>query len=159
MLFYRIIGALVLILSGVGGAYCMNQAATVSLAQIEGWIAFLRYVRVQIECFALPLNDILRKCDPTLLASCGYEGKSPPETAEALLEGISIRDGAAESILRGFFDEFGKGYREEQVRSCEYHGALLLERRETLSARLPERKKLHSTLCVAGALAVVVLLL
>ncbi len=159
MLFYKIVGALVLVLSGVGGAYYMNQSANAALAQIEGWIAFLRYVRMQVECFSLPISDILKRCDPALLLACGYEDETTPKTPEELLSGVTIRDGASEGILRGFFDEFGKGYREEQVRSCDYHATLLGERREALAARLPERKKLHTTLCVAGALAVVVLLL
>ncbi len=159
MLFYRIIGAAMLVLSGVAGAYYMNRAASAALSQVEAHLSFLRYVRLQVECFALPVSEILRKCDRELLVACGYERDLVPRNLEELFAGIEHWDPVCESTMRGFSVEFGKGYREEQVRSCEYHAELLEERREALSARLPERKKLYSTLCVTSALAMVIILL
>ncbi len=159
MLFYRIIGAVMLVLSGVAGAYYMNRAASAALAQVEAHVSFLRYVRLQVECFALPISEILRKCDRELLLGCGYRRDLVPKNLADFLAGIEHWDPECEGIMRSFSVEFGKGYRDEQVRSCEYHAELLEARREALSARLPERKKLYSTLCVTGALAVVIILL
>jgi len=157
--FYRIAGALILAVSGIGGAYWLNQSATASLRQVEAWLALLRYVKTQVECFSLPVSEILRRADPQLLRGCGYMGTMPPRSFEALLTFCAIRDGETEQLIRSFAEEFGKSYREEQSRGCDYYFSLLDARREGLVSQLPAKKRINSALCVSGALALVILLI
>ena len=159
MVFCRIAGALILALSGVLGARWMNQSMAEALSQVEGWLALLRYVRMQVDCFALPMPVILARADPELLRRCGYREGSPPQSFGALLASCEIRDGTCAELVRGFSEEFGKSYREEQSRGCEYYEVLLDERREALLSQLPARKKVNATLWVSGALAIVILLI
>ena len=158
MIFYRIAGALILVGSGVMGAYWMNRSASERLSQVEGWLSLLRYARTQVDCFALPMSVILKRADAELLRQCGYVGASVPESFEALWSGCVIRDGACAEWMRNFSREFGKSYRGEQSRGCEYYESLLEQRREVLLSELPVKKKVHSALWISGALAVVILL-
>ena len=159
MHFYRIAGALILVLSGVGGAYMMNSAASEKLRQSEALGALLRFIRAQIECFAMPASEILARCDRGLLRECGYCKDSPPESFEALLAGLSFSDAETAEIMAAFLSGFGKSYRDEQIRECDYYIALLRERAQKLGEELPNRRKVNSALCVSSALAAVILLL
>ena len=158
-MFYRVAGAALLALSGGAGAYLMNRSASAALTQLEGWLTLLRYVKAQVDCFALPASAILAGCDPILLRACGYEGARLPKSFEELLRGCRVRDGGCLEILSRFAAEFGKSYREEQSRSCDYYLGLLSDRRAALSAALPGKKKRNSTLCISAALAAVILLI
>ena len=159
MVFCRIAGALIVVGSGVLGACFMNRSAAERLSQVEAWLSLLRYTRMQVDCFALPMSVILRRADTELLRRCGYGGESNPESFDALWSGCVIHDGACAEWMRDFSREFGKSYREEQSRGCEYYEALLEQRRETLISELPMKKKVHSALWISGALAVVILLI
>ncbi len=159
MAFYRMVGALILAISGGVGAYLMNRSASAALTQVEGWISFLRYVKLQVECFSLPISVILKRCDPNIFRGCGYFLDVPPENLEELVQRCSVRDETNREIIDGFAKDFGKSYREEQIRRCEYYLSLLEARRNFLVTQLPMKKKLNSTLCIAGALAIVILLI
>ncbi len=159
MEFFKIVGALLLAVSGTWGAYTMNQRAAHTLKQAEGWLSLLRFIRTQVDCFALPIPQILSRVDHARLLCCGYEGQTPPRSLEELFLRCTIRDGEVERIAKSFVGEFGKGYREEQLRSCEYYCELLAARRDALAAQLPARRRVTSTLWISGALAVVILLI
>lgn len=159
MIFCRIAGALILVGSGVLGALFMNRSAAERLSQVEGWLSLLRYTRMQVDCYALPMSVILKRADAALLRRCGYGGETNPESFEILWESCVICDSACAEWMRDFSREFGKSYREEQSRGCEYYEALLEQRREALVCELPIKKKVHSALWISGALAVVILLI
>ena len=155
----RLLGVCLLVGSSVGGSIFLCTRATRRLSQVEGFLSLVRLIRLQVECFAMPLSTILARVDEKLLRQCGYGGRLPVEDLSALLDGCRIEDREAEEILRGFGEEFGRGYREEQVRGCEYTQSLLEERRLALAQRLPIQKKLYATLCLSGAIALVILFL
>lgn len=137
----------------------LNSAASGVLRQVDSFIALLRYIKVQIDCYALPIGDIFARCDTHLLNDCGFRESVPPENLVVFLQGCDIRDRETEEILTGFSEAFGRCYRDEQVRECDYYISLLCDRREKLANELPKRKKLNSTLCISGALAIVILLI
>ena len=159
MLVFRTVGACMLALCGVLSAVNLNARASASLSQIEAWIRLLHLVKTQIECFSVPMPEILKRLDVSLLRSCGYSGKTPPRSLGELVGGCDIRDAECMSVMDSFAGEFGGGYRDEQVKRCDYFIALLDRRRDAVSAQLPSKKKLNATLCVTGALAIVILFL
>ena len=159
MSFFKIAGALTVIVSGGIAAYMMNAEATKRWKQSEALINFMRYIKIQIECFGLPASEIISRSDSALILSCGFRGDVRPENFERFFELCGISDGETKEILSGFASDFGKGYREEQIKECEYYIDLLCERRQKLYEELPKRKKLNSTLCVSAAFAIVILLL
>ena len=159
MYFYRIVGALLLGLSGFACAYTMNSSADISFKQLEGLIAFMRFIRIQIECFSLPASEIICRCDRELLTECGYGGDGAIKNFEELFDRISIKDEIVRKLMRDFSKGFGKGYREEQLKECDYYIDRLCEQRERVARDLPKRKKVNSTLCISSALALIILLI
>ncbi len=159
MIYYKLLGAAMLAVSGALGAGMMNRLAALSLQQTEAWLSLIRLTRSQVECFDLSAKQILIRCEGALLRQCGYEKKHPPESFEELVSFCEIKDGRTRQIAEEFAKSFGKGYREEQLRRCTYSADLLHDRAETIRLRLPSQKKLNTTLCLSGALAMVILLL
>ncbi len=159
MIAYKLMGVILLVGSGIGSAYWLNRSMSACLSQMEGFLGLLRHIRVKVECSSLPIASILATADGELLRQCGYEGEMPPTELGELLAGCRIQDGEAGRLLAGFAAEFGRGYREEQIRECDYYFSLLEQRRQELSLALPFKKRRNSALCISGALAAVILLL
>lgn len=159
MMIYKMAGALILSLSGILCAAHLNRRAERRLREISGWIALLRFSKLQVECFSLPMGEILARCDAQILSDCGYIGQIAPRSFEDLLSASVLCDGETESIVRGFCEEFGRGYREEQTRAFDYYLSMLESRRKLWNEKLPARKKMNATLSICAALAIVLLLL
>lgn len=161
MVFFKALGALVLTGVGVCGAILLNRRAAESIDRLEAWIALLRLTKNQIDCFSLPLSDILRRCEPSLLTRIGWQEKTPPKDFGTL--GETARDGVlteeGERVAVSFCEEIGKGYRGEQLRACDYSIGLFTAERDRLLSELPKRRQRNVTLSLAAALSAVVLLL
>ncbi len=158
MYFYRMAGALIIAFSGFSFAYIMNSSASEKASQTEALLELMRFIRVQIECFALPASEIILRCDKKLLEKCGAYSEILPSGFDALFESFSIEDSEAESIMRGFAAGFGKSYREEQLKECDYYIGRLEECSRRICEDLPKRKKVNSALCISSALAIIILL-
>lgn len=155
----RLLGAAILSLCGVLFAAHLNRNAERHLREAEAWIALLRFVKAQVECFSLPMGEILCRCDADILRNCGCFASVPPKSFSAMLEVSAFCDDECEKIARAFAEEFGRGYRDEATRGCDYYLAQLEAYKNALAKKLPAQKKMNATLSVCGALAVVLLLL
>lgn len=159
MLGLKLAGALLLTLSGIMGARVLNSSASASLAQTEGLIAFIKWTRVQIDCFCHPISKILENASQELLLSCGFFGGERPKSLAEFTRRCSVKDKGSFEIFCAFSSEFGRGYRAEQLRACDYYTALLEERRQNMASKLPAQRKKNSSLCVCFALALAILLI
>lgn len=159
MIALRLAGALLLTISGAFTARMINASASMSLSQTEGFISFIRLTRAQVDCFSLPIGEILALCQKDIFLRCGYEKSGAPTSLGEFADSIRVSDKEAHKIFCAFASEFGRGYREEQLRGCDYYLALLEEHRKTLFASLPSKKKRNGTVCVCASLALAILLL
>ncbi len=159
MQFYRMAGALILACSGFGAALAINSKLSHAMKQTDALTVFLCFVRSQIECFSLPASEIISMFDKELLRGCGFCAEVVPSDMRSLIYGFEVDDAEARSIIRRFADSFGQGYREEQIKECDYYIELLRERRQALAQTLPAKKKVNCTLCISSALALIILLL
>ena len=155
--FFRAFGALAVLLSGLLFGTSLNRGLREGLAQARGYEGLLRWIRLQISCFSLPAEEILRRADPALLRACGWDRREPPSELSALLRGAEPSDGEIKRLLWEFSSEFGREYREEQVARCDYYLALLHQRAEELRSRGEGKKRVNLTLSAAGAAALVIL--
>ena len=155
----RILGAVAVIVSGAYVAHTLNESAKRRLKQTEAFISLVRFIRSQIECFAMPLTLTLVRCPRDILKRCGYALSEPPSSGESLMSGCGIEDVGTGECMERFFLEAGRGYREQQLALCDHTVSLLEERRSELASRLPVRIKVNSALSLAGAAAVVILLI
>lgn len=160
MLLFKAIGALLLTAVGAYGAILLNRGAEKTIDRLEAWIALLRLAKNQIDCFSLPLSEILLRCEPSLLSRLGWEEESAPEDFAALGAELPLSELSEEGerVARFFCEEIGKGYRNEQLRTCDYSIGLFCAERDRLLAELPKRRQRNVTLCMAAALGAVVVL-
>ena len=71
MSFYKAAGAVLLLFGGVSLGRALCQKIEAGFAQTEGFIALLKYIRNQIDCYLMPVDKILAGCDPGILETCG----------------------------------------------------------------------------------------
>ena len=153
----KFLGALLILSVGVFAAFVSVQYEKRRLTVVDGWIDLILYIRGQIDCYLLPIEDILSSGDRALLEAC----MSPSNAADlpAILASCEIYlDGDAKRTLESFVREIGAGYREEQIKRCDFFIASLRTQREKIAASLPLRVRLCATLCFCLALATAILL-
>lgn len=159
MIFYKIIGSGILLLSGAIGASVFNKALAETKEQSDALAELVRYVRWQIECFSMPISSVFAHAERELLLRCGYKKNIPAKDFKSFLEDIEIFDSATERTLSELSQSFGNCYKEEQIRACDRCIAALEERRGELSDEIPKRKKINTTLFISGALGVAIILI
>ena len=120
----RIVGAAVLVFSGFFCSHMMNSTASKKFEQTEALIMLMRFIKIQIECFGLSASEIIRRCDENMLFLCGMRGgDNIPNNFKELFEHCGVLDRETKDILLEFASGFGKGYRSEQIKECDYYFA------------------------------------
>ena len=153
----KFLGALLIFAVGVFAAFVSVQYEKKRLSVVDGWIDLILYIRSQIDCYRMPLDDILSGGDRALFEAC----MSPSNAADlpATLEASGIYlDGDGKRLIESFVREIGAGYREEQIKRCDFFISSLRTQRERIAAQLPLRTRLCATLCICIALATAILL-
>ena len=163
MLIVKVLGAVLLASVGGCGALWLNRNAEAAVERLDAWISLARLTKNQIDCFSLPLPEILQRCEPSLLLRLGTAECTPfpPKEFPELLTGLShaALTEEGERTARLFCEEIGKGYRAEQLRTCDHCIGLFCAERDRLLSELPRRRKRNITLCLSAALGTVVLLI
>ena len=155
----RIAGALMIAFSGAFAAYSLNKSAKDTLRQTEYFISLVRFLRAQIECFSMSVPRALERVPDEILAGCSFLGKERPKSLSELIGGCQVTDQAVMRDMSRLADDIGKGYREEQLTLCDYCLSLLEAQRSRIAGQLPLKIKVNSALSLAGAAAVVILLI
>ena len=158
----------VLIFKWLGSALLLGIASAYSVAvwrQMQGrlrlgrgWISLLTCVRGQICCFGTPLQDILLSADEKLLAGIGVTRQDATDVPTLCHRGAEELSGESGNLLHALGDEIGTIWRAEQVERLDYYIAALGEQMTSFSSRLRDRVRLHATLSVSGALAIILLM-
>lgn len=138
------------------------------LRVLDGYISLIYYIKGQIDCYAMPLADIMAGADPAVIAAClglDVENRRPRLSDERVAQLPSLvkesrlyLDAESERLLETFTGELGRNFRAEQVNRCDYYIAALTEERKRLSESMPARVRACSILAVCAALAAAVLL-
>ena len=159
MQLYTAVGTILVLLNALEGSRRLNRRADRGIACIEGFIALMRYVRTQIDCYALPLEEIFGRCDENILVRCGYYDEELPKDFLGFFNRLDIKDKELYRIMLGFSADFGKHYREEQLKRCDACIVELEALSEQARQTVASRKKLNVTLCLSGAAALIILLI
>ena len=96
----KLLGALLILSVGVFSAYVSVQYEKKRLTVVDGWIDLILYIRGQIDCYLLPIGDILSGGDRALFEAC----MSPSNAADlpAILGAfIGIRGVSISSYVNG----------------------------------------------------------
>ena len=153
----KLIGSVVVIASSISVAISHRIFQEKKLKTLDGFIALLMYIKGQVDCYALPLYEMLMGIPPEILCDC-----NSPMGVESLdeligesrvyLEDESLR------LLESFSLEFGSIFREEQLRRCDFYIEALVEERKRLSADVERRARVGGALSVCAMIGLVILL-
>lgn len=157
MLAFKLLGTGILMGLGIFFSFRKVNLEKKQLATLNAWISLLYFIREQIDCFSLPLCEILSRVDPTILAEFGY---TDHEVTLAKLLECSRRHIPQESLftLRSCLSELGKSYREEQIKRCDHYLKQLEKQQTECKTALPSRAKLSLTLNLCLGLGASILL-
>jgi hypothetical protein len=114
---------------------------------------------MQIDCYALPIDEILKRCEGEVLFRCGWISEERPGDLLELFYAVRINDKAVYKTVLDFCSDFGRNYREEQLKRCDVSLCELQERRDQLRSDFQNRKKLNYTRWLSGAAALIIFLL
>ena len=153
----KALGALFLVGCAVTVAQHLIKRERSALAALDAWIALLGEIRTQIDCFLLPIDEILQntrlECFQAFL-----QGKKPISLAQALHATSPWLDAESQRILSDFVASFGGSYSEEQIKRCDLGLSALQKHRERISLELPKRKKLYLALSSCASVGLAILL-
>ena len=158
MLYFKWIGIVLVLCCGVGASVAFVSFERRRFAQACGFLTLLRFIRLQIDCFSLPVGKILCTCDRAVLSDCGApDGAGDFPT---LLDGTRLYlPPEICQLLTDFATQLGGSYREEQLRCCDYYMARLAPFCDRLREELPRRTRTAALLPLAFAAILVLLLL
>ena len=156
MHFSEILGILLLLACGVAAGLFLVKFERARCLQAEAFVDLIRNVRLQIECFGTPLPKILASLDDKLYQSLGAPRA---RDLEALLSGsLLLVDRDFRALLFEFASSLGTGYREEELRYCDYYLARLAPLAQKTRDELEKRTRLALILPLALTAAVILLL-
>ena len=157
---FKIIGMTLIAVGGLVLALMLNKMAEQELNEATSWVEVLKYITDQVSVFAMPISEIMSKCDRELLLSCGIDRDYASESSfKLLVQRRRSHSKENQKIICAFAESFGKNDRSEQIRECEYYTRLMESRRSTLAEKLPKQKKINFTLCISSALALIIILI
>lgn len=157
MLFTKGLGITLLLLCGVLCGVLLVRFERARCLQAEGFVDLIRHVRLQIDCFGTPVSGILATLDESLYVTLG----APRGCAdlEALLTGtLLLVDRDFGKLLRDFAASLGTGYREEELRYCDYYLERLAPLAQRMRDELEKRMRLALVLPLALSAALILLL-
>lgn len=158
MLFFKILGSVMVLCSGAGAAFFSVRYEGARLRTLDAWIDLILFIRGQIDCYLMPLDEILRKADTALPEGSPF-GHAGAQSLDALLHQSKIYLSTdTHRLLSSFVREIGSSYREDQLKQCDYYIQALRSQRQEVASQLPSRIKLSATLCLCLALGTAILL-
>ena len=155
----RIIGALLILCSSVFIAYGAVFKIQTTLQATSALRFVMEQVKNLIECYSLPIGQIFKRIDPSVIEACGYKGKALPTDLSELAENSVVLDKESREIFLAFAKDFGKGYRKDELSRCSMFLERMRSREQKLSKETEKKKRVIMAISICGALAVVILLI
>lgn len=157
MLAFKIAGALLVLASGTGLAVGAVRYERVRLQVHDALISLIFLIKGRIDCYAMPVEQIMLTMDKSILADCRCPGQV--ESIEALLPHVqSYLDPETYRVLQSFGEGLGSGFRDEQLKRCDYYMELLRQKRMQLEESLGARVRTNGVIWILCALGAVILL-
>ena len=155
---FKPIGLFFLLGSGVLIGVMLMHFEQKRCRQAEGFLALLRHIRLQIDCFSLPVAKILTTLPPQIREMCDIPQNARDFPALLAQTNLLLPPEACELLL-SFGRDLGSSYREDQLRLCDYYTTRLSPHCERLHTELSRRIRLALALPIALSAALALLLI
>ena len=124
---------------------------------LAGWIRLIRYIRSQVDCYLLPMPQILERADTALLEECLCRQPKPDLPAVYHASQIYL-DAEAQRLLSSFVREYGFETREELLRLSDYYMEALGQIRARRMEELRAKTRVIFAVCMGTAILISILL-
>jgi hypothetical protein len=153
----KLLGAFLVLSVGGFSVFGTVRYEKKRITVLEGWIDLILYIRSQIDCYLTPLSEILLSTDPDLMRAC-TSGSDDADLGAILRSSAIYLDGSTKRLLERFVRKIGDGYREEQIKHCDYYVSALRAARDRMATDRPSRIRLYSTVSICTAIGTAILL-
>lgn len=144
----KIFGVAMILLSCFAISRMLISYESKKIRQIDSFIALIRYIRNQIDCYSIPMDKILSDCSSDIFDNIG--GKPEELGFQKILDREEIIvDGEGRRILVEFGESLGKNYRDRQVKLCDSAVSSLEAVRHNEVKNYNGKKKTINVLCFA----------
>lgn len=151
------LGGSMVIAAGGTAAFYLASYEKKKLSVLDAWIDLIFHIRGQIDCYLMPLDEILSCADEAVLKGCMC--RTPHPDLQALAQASSpYFSQESKRLINAFIKEIGGSYREEQLKRCDYYINALRTIRQKIAQELPSRIKLTVSLCICAAIGAAILL-
>lgn len=157
MLACKLAGAILLLASGTGLALGASRFSRNRLSVYDGLISLIFFIKGRIDCYAMPVQEILGTMDKGILADCRCPGEIG-SIDELLMHVRPYVTPQTLRVLRTFGQGLGSGFRDEQLRRCDYYIELLRQERMQMESELPMRARTNGMIWILCAVGAVILL-
>lgn len=154
----KLIGGTLVLIACFGVSHYFSSIEKKRMERVRDLIYLVRYIKDKVDCYSMPIDKILEACSGDLLLRLGIEEKvrDLSELSEKLEKTCDSR---SKEILYELSGDFGKGYREHQMRLCDIAISALERHLGSLESTYPVRKKRRATLCFSiGGMILIALL-
>ena len=155
----KIIGVLLILCSAFFIANKQIVDIESSVRSASALRSVMEQIKNMIECYSLPIGQILKKIEPSTLKACGYEPEEAPCDLLDFVENSSVADKESFDIFFSFAKDFGKGYRKDELSRCSMFLERMRTREQKLLKEAAKKKKVVLTVSLCAALAIVILLI
>ena len=156
MISLKLIGGAMIIGVGIAAAILGARRERRKLAILDGWIDLISYIQNQIDCYLTPLDEIIRDAESMTLS---HAKKGDQTSLSSLFQSTEWGLGEEEKrLVAAFVREIGNGYREDQIRKCNYYLENLRSLRGVRAAELPPRIRVMLALSLCSSLGAAILL-
>ena len=142
----KLIGGLLLLVACFGVSHYFSSIEQKRMEHVRRLISLVRYIKNSVDCYSMPIDKILEAFGEDKLLELGTE-KKVKDLLELYDELGKTCDSVSSKILYELSRDFGKGYREHQMRICETAISALERHLALLEETYPVRKKRLTTLC------------
>lgn len=155
---FKLVGAALILIAGYGVSLVLNSKESSKAYRLVCLCRLLRFFRLQIDCYCAPIGEIFARVDADILQGCGC--RAPVRDLDTFIGSLDPPpDGKVRELLCSLASELGSGYREDQLKCCDYHLSLITPLAEAATLDAARRKRLNTVLCLAAAAATVILLI
>ena len=139
----KLIGSAVMLLCGALYAKNAQRAELLELTQAERLLEIFKYIKSEIEEFDTPLYALLK--------NCGIDGGVDALLAQIAYENLKKAVSEAQKL--------GRGYKKEDIRTCERLVSALESEKNRLKERVRETRAISRVKGIGISAAAVILLL
>ena len=148
-----------IVFSAVMIASNISEKTDATIKSVSALREILEHTKNMIDCYSLPVSEILGGINFSLLIDCGFSKNMPPLDFEEFLINSHIPDSEAKELMSAFAEGFGKGYRQDELSRCSLYLEKMRSREQKLIKEASKKKNMIFTVAICASLAVVILVI